>query len=130
MSEAAQSRPSLARVHTRASETKRNSALDEGIRIIKDGEAFEVRIGDVTPALEADLRRHSGMGLFKLLTVCGEDPGSDVLTAFEWLARRIRDEQVEFEDVEFSFADILSDGFDVASAGDPTDNDSDADPQT
>lgn len=113
------SRPSLARTHTRSSEGKRNAALDEGIRIIKDGEAFEVRVGDVTPALEAELRRHSGMGLFKLLTTCGEDPGSDVLSAFEWLARRIRGEKVDFDDIEFSFADILSEGFDVESAGTP-----------
>lgn len=110
-------RPSLARTHTRKSEGKRNEALDDGVRITIDGDVFEVRVGDVTPALAAELRRHSGMSFMRLMQSISADPDVDLLTSFEWLARRVRGEQVDFEDVEFTYADMLSDAFDVDKAG-------------
>lgn len=110
-------RPSLARTHTRSSEAKRNEALDQGVRVVIDGDEFVVRVGDVTPALAAELRRHAGMSFMKLMNSLSDDPDVDLLTAFEWLARRVRGEDVAFEDVEFSYEDVFSDAFDVEAAG-------------
>jgi hypothetical protein len=128
MSEAA-ARPSLARVQTRASEKKRNEMLDTGLKITVDGEVFEVRVGDVTPAIAAELRKHTGMGFFKLMSTCAEDPDVDVLSAFEWLARRVRGEDVDFADVELTYEQLLGDDFDVAASA-ARDGGEDEDPQT
>lgn len=112
-------RPPLARAHTRTTEAKRDEALNEGIRLTMDGETFEVRFGDMTPALERELRRETGMSFFKLLTLCGEDPGSDVLSTLKWLALRIRGEEVGLDDVEVTIGDLITERVDVSSAGEP-----------
>lgn len=111
------SRPSLARKHTRSSEDKRTAQLDTGLRITVEGDVFEVRIGDVTPELARELRALTGMSFMRLLSLCGEDPDVDVLTAFEWLARRVRGEDVELSQIQFTYADLMSDEFDIAEAG-------------
>lgn len=113
-----ETRPSLARRHTRGTEKARNTELDRGIRITVEGDVFEVRVGDVTPALAAEFRRQTGMSFNRLMETIAQDPDIDVLTAFEWLARRVRGESdVELSDVEFSYADMMSDEFDVSEAG-------------
>lgn len=111
-----ESRPSLSRKHTRASDDKRKSDLNRGLKITVDGDEFVVRIGDVTPDLAAQVRRHTGMSFMRVMDLCGEDPDVDVLTAFEWVARRLRGEDVAYSQVEFSYYDIESDAFDVSEA--------------
>ena len=51
-------RPSAARKHTRTTKAKADDALDQGYRIIIDGVAHEARLGDVTPEIARELRRH------------------------------------------------------------------------
>lgn len=87
---AAPDRPSLARKHTRTTETHREEGLDEGIVMNIDGEVFEARVGDMTPELTRELRAACGMGFMTLMNTCGTDPDIDVVSSFVWLARRIR----------------------------------------
>lgn len=110
-------RPSLARTHTRQSEGKRKEGLDEGMRVTVDGDVFEVRLGDVTPALAAEVRKNTGMSFMKLMQTLSDDPDIDLLTVFEWLARRVRGEDVELWQVEFTYGDAAEDGFDITAAG-------------
>lgn len=107
-------RPSTARKVTRTTEAKRESDLDNGLRISIEGEPYEVRIGDITSTLARELRAKVGFGPMQLIRQCAIDPDVDLLSAFVWLARRIGGELVRFEDVEVTYAQLLSDGFDVS----------------
>lgn len=124
----APARPSLARKHTTSSEKKRDEALDAGVRLTIEGVVYEARVGDVTPAIARELRQAIGMGFMGLMNTVAEDPDIDVVSAFVWVARRIKGEFVAFEDVEVSYKQMLSEGFDVDVAGaEEVDTD---DPQT
>lgn len=112
-------RPSLAPKHTRASEEKRNNELDSGLRITVDGEAYEVRLGDLSPALAREIRKVTGRSFNALTDLLSEDPDIDVVTDFVWVARRIRGEDVELEDVVVGYAQLLADGFNIERAGTP-----------
>jgi hypothetical protein len=111
-------RPSAAPKVTTSSEKNREEALDQGLRITLDDETFEVRVGDITSALARELRSQIGFGPMQLIRQCAVDPDVDLLSAFVWLARRIAGDLVRFEDVEVTYAQLLSDGFDVATPGD------------
>jgi hypothetical protein len=113
MSNTQKARPTTARKVTRSSETKREAVLDSGLRITVEGEVYDVRLGDVTPALARELRAAIGMGPLQLINATGIAPDVDLLSAFVWLARRIRGEYVRIEDVSVSYQAMLSDGFDV-----------------
>lgn len=106
-------RPSTARKVTRSSEASREDALDQGLRITMEGEVFEVRVGDITSAMAREVRANLGFGPMQLIRQCAIDPDVDLLSAFVWLARRISGELVRFSDVEVTYAQLLSDGFDV-----------------
>jgi hypothetical protein len=110
-------RPTTARKVTRTSEANREDALDQGLRITIDGEAHEVRVGDITSPLARELRAKIGFGPIQLIQLCGADPDVDLISAFVWLARRISGEMVRFEEVEVTYAQLLSDGFDVDVPG-------------
>lgn len=112
-------RPTTARKVTRKTEESRESALDHGLRITMEGEDFEVRVGDITPTMARELRSNIGCGPMQLIRQCAIDPDVDLLSAFVWLARRIAGELVRFEDVEVTYAQLLSDGFDVSTPGKP-----------
>lgn len=117
MTTPAKSRPTTARKVTRTTETKRESELDQGLLISIDGEDFAVRLGDITSTLARELRAKLGFGPMQLIRQCSVDPDVDLLSAFVWLARRIAGEMVRFEDVEVTYAQLLSDGFDVSAPG-------------
>lgn len=108
------SRPTTARKVTRKTEEKRDDALDQGVSLTIDGESYVVRVGDVTPQIARELRNESGMSFMRLIGTVSSDPDIDVISAFVWLARRIRGEDVAFGDVEVTYGQILSDGFDVS----------------
>lgn len=107
-------RPSTARKVTPRSEKTRKDALDQGLRITMDGQSFDVRLGDVTPAMARELRNNTGMGPLQLINATSISPDVDLLSAFVWLARRQRGEFVSFDAVEVSYKQMLSDGFDVS----------------
>ena len=111
-------RPSTTRKVTRTSEENRENALDQGLRITMEGEVFEVRVGDITSAMAREVRTNLGFGPMQLIRQCAIDPDVDLLSAFVWLARRINGELVRFSDVEVTYAQLLSDGFDVDVPGD------------
>lgn len=111
------SRPTTARKVTRKTEAKREDALDQGLRITLDGEVFDVRLGDITSTMARELRAKLGFGPMQLVGQLAVDPDVDLLSAFVWLARRIAGELVRFEDVEVTYAQLLSDGFDVTAPG-------------
>lgn len=110
-------RPTAARKVTRTTEANREDALDQGLRITLEGEVFEVRVGDITSTMARELRAHMGFGPMQLIRQCAIDPDVDLLSAFVWLARRISGELVRFEEVEVTYAQLLSDGFDVTTPG-------------
>lgn len=110
-------RPSTARKVTRTTEKKREAALDMGLRVTMEGEVFEVRVGDVTSTMARELRARLGFGPMQLIKQTAIDPDIDLLSAFVWLARRIKGEMVSFDAVEVSYAQMLEDGFDVALPG-------------
>lgn len=110
-------RPTTARKVTRTTEANREDALDQGLRITLEGEVFEVRVGDITSSMARELRAHMGFGPMQLIRQCAIDPDVDLLSAFVWLARRISGELVRFEEVEVTYAQLLSDGFDVTTPG-------------
>lgn len=114
-------RPSTARKVTRKTEENRESALDQGLRINLDGEVFDVRLGDITSPMARELRAKIGCGPMQLVAQLATDPDVDLLSAFVWLARRIAGEMVRFEDVEVTYAQLLSDGFDVSTPGKESD---------
>lgn len=113
-----ESRPSLARKHTRKTEENRTDALDSGMTITLDGETYEVRIGDITPSLARAVRREFGCGPQSLIRQLAADPDIDLLAGFIWLARRIRGEGVDLEDVEagVSYASLTADDFSAGVA--------------
>lgn len=97
---AAQNRPSLARKDTRTAKGKRDAALDEGVRLIVDGEVYEVRAGDLNALESRELRRQVGMTFPQLVDDLDRAPDIDLIAALMWLARRLRGERdVTFEDV-------------------------------
>lgn len=93
------SRPPLQRKHTRKTEESRQAALDTGLRIVADGEVYEVRLGDITPSIAREVRREFNMGPQRFLATMAADPDVDLLAGFMWLARRIRGEYADLETV-------------------------------
>lgn len=110
-------RPSAARKHTRSTDAKRTDALEQGLRITIDGEAYTVRLGDVTSTMTRELRRATGMSFNQVMNLVQTDPDSDVIAAFIWVARRIAGEKVDVDDVVVTYTQLLDDGFDVALPG-------------
>lgn len=106
-------RPTTARKHTRATEEKRETDLDQGVRLTIEGESYEARIGDVTPAIARELRKHTGMGFMTLMNTMSVDPDVDLVSAFVWVARRIKGEFVAFDDVIVGYSALLADGFEM-----------------
>lgn len=110
-------RPSLARKVTPGSEKNRQAHLDQGVRVVVDGDPFAVRLGDVTPQLARELRRTWGGSFNKLINELNDDPDIDSLAALIWLARRVAGEQVELDDVEVTYEQVLGGGFEIEIAG-------------
>lgn len=106
-----------ARRENPADRKAQDAALDEGIRITLDGQSYELRVGDITSSLTRELRAKSGMSFNKLMEYLVTDPDSDVIAAAIWVARRTAGEDVAFEDVEVSYRQLLSEGFDVSAPG-------------
>jgi hypothetical protein len=109
-------RPSAARQHTRTSKAESAAALDQGIRIFIGDEAYEARIGDVTPGIARELRQTTGMGFMRLCQTLSVDPDIDLVCAFIWVARRIRGEYVDLESIEVDYRTLLED-FEFELAG-------------
>lgn len=110
-------RPSLNRKHTRASDTNREEALDAGVQLTIDGIEYVARVGDVTSEIARELRAATGMGFLKLIDLVTEDPDIDIIAALVWIARRIKGERIAYVDVSVTYAQMLSDDFDVDVAG-------------
>lgn len=110
-------RPALARKVTPGSEKSRLDALDQGVKFTIDDATYEVRVGDVTPQLGREIRNSLGMSFQKLMDEVVRDVDVDTISAFVWIARRIKGEQVALDDVTVTYADMLSDGFDIDVAG-------------
>jgi hypothetical protein len=116
------SRPASRKV-TRTTEANREDALEQGIRITLDGESYEVRLADVTPALTRELRRSTGMSFNQLMREVTTDPDLDSLAGFVWMARRIAGDTVEVDDVVVTYAQLLDEGFEVALPGKRSEDD-------
>lgn len=115
-----QDRRPPARKQTAASRKRaamsKEEALSQGYRLTIDGEVHEAQLGDVTPAIARELRKHIGLGFLGLMRAMATDADVDLLSAAVWVARRIAGDAVEFDDVEVSYAQMLGDDFEVAVA--------------
>lgn len=111
-------RPQLVRKVTPKSEANRKAPLEEGVRITIGGETFEVRVGDISAIHERELRREWGGSFEALSDELGGKPGIDSISAFVWFARRMRGDEVGFDDVVYTYRDVFADDFEVALAGD------------
>lgn len=101
-------RPALQRKHTRTTETKRSSELNEGITIVVDGEDYTVTAGDLSALDTMALRRETGFSFRSLAASLQTDPDVDLVAALVWLARRIDGEQM------LSYAEVARDiGYDA-----------------
>lgn len=110
------SRPA-SRKHTARTETKRDEAMESGLKITLEGEVYEVRLGDVTSNLTRELRRGTGMSFNQLMREVTTDPDVDSIAGFVWLARRIAGERVDIEDVVVTYTQLLGDDFEVDVPG-------------
>ena len=123
-------RPTLVRKHTSSSEKKRQENLNLGARITVGDEVYEARLGDITPTFGRQIRAAVGYGFMDLLDRLGESPELDYVAEFIWVARRIRGEAVELDDIELDYADLLDESFEVAEpAPQPTIEDEGANPE-
>lgn len=109
-------RPSLARKVTPASEAKREEALDDGVRMVVEGVEYVVRLGDMTAPLAREFRRNYGASFNALQEELSADPDLDSIAAFMWLAKRIEGEDLPFDEITVSYAQMLT-GFEIAVAG-------------
>lgn len=96
--------------------TSKEEALSQGYRLTIDGQSYEAQLGDVTPAIARDLRRATGFGFLGLMRAMSTDADVDLVSAAVWVARRVAGDQVPFEEVEVTYAQMLGDGFEVAVA--------------
>lgn len=114
-------RPPLRPMHTRGTEENRNSALDQGARIILDGTAYEVRAGDLNGLTAARLRKECGYSFNRLLELLSEDADLDVLGALVWLSRIVKGEHVSLNEVleGIGYQQIIDEGFDVELIQEP-----------
>lgn len=110
-------RPTLQKKVTRVSKAKQDEGLDRGIKITIDGEEYEARVGDVTGKIGGDLRRATGYSFMRLMDLVADDPDLDVLLAWVYVSRRIKGEDIAFDDVELTYAQVLGDGFEIELAG-------------
>jgi len=106
-------RPPLARKHTPATEAKRNAVLDEGVRIVFEGETYEVRAGDLNAIDVRDLRKELGLSFMGLMRGLHEDADIDLLVGLIWLARRVRGENLPYAAVAAEIGYLAMDGIEV-----------------
>lgn len=107
------SRPAPGRKQTLRTEKNTDAVLDAGLKITVDGETYEVRLGEVSSTLARELRRGTGIKLSELFFEIINSPDVDSIAGFVWLARRIRGERVDVDDVIVTYAQILADDFEV-----------------
>lgn len=81
-------RPSLAKRQTRATDKARQEAMDLGVSIVVDGKTYTVRQGEMTSQDVMHLRRETGFSFRGLMVSTSRDPDIDVIAALVWLARR------------------------------------------
>lgn len=99
-------RPSAARKDTRKTKENRQSALDQGVRITLDGEAYEVRLGDVTPSLARRFRLEYKAPFTDLLEELDGATDIDSIAGVVWMARLLRGDDVSFDEIDLGYGDI------------------------
>ena len=85
----------MAPKHTTKTEKNRESANNEGVRIVVDGVSYAVREADLTSLDISALRREVCLSFVGLMgALQGDQPDIDLLAALVWLARRQDGEQM------------------------------------
>lgn len=114
-------RPPLARQHTRSTEAKRDEGLDEGFSFVDtDGKRLSVRVRDVKGRHDAALHRAIGLDFMGLLDALSRRQGLDLLAAVVWFGRLVHtDNAGTYEDTlaDFSYSDVLALDIDEADKG-------------
>lgn len=119
-----ESRPPLQRKHTRKTEDNRKAALEEGVKISYDGEEYVVKAGDISSQAARRFRREVGTSVRGVMEELGTDPDIDSVAALVWLARLLRGEDIELDDVAMTYDDL--DRIEVEKPGPEDENDPEA----
>ena len=115
------SRPPLNRKHTRKTEENRKAALEEGVKISYEGEEYVVKLGDISAQVARRFRRDVGCSVQAAMNELSTDPDIDSVAALVWLARLLRGEDVELDDVAMTYGDLDEIEVEQAGAGDEND---------
>lgn len=110
-------RPANVRKVTTKTEANRREALDAGLRFKYDGEWLYLRAADVSSELAREFRKVTGHSFRWLMETIAEDFDIDLLTDAVWVAKRIRGDEVEVDEIRVDYALIASDDFDIEEAG-------------
>ncbi len=113
-----ENRPSLQRKDTRKTKEARQAELDAGVRITHDDKTYEVRLGDVSPQIARRFRLEYGSSFMRLINELGRDPDIDTVAGIVWMARLLGGEDLEFKDVEVTYADM--EDYDVERVDSPS----------
>lgn len=98
-------RPSTVRKDTRKTKESQQAILEQGIRLTVGEDVHEVRLGDVDAATERKFRRAYGLPVLGLMEEFNDAPGLDTFAALIWLSRILKGEDIELDDVPFTYAD-------------------------
>ena len=121
-------RPTTARKTTRKVTEKRDSMLDEGLRLTIEGEDYTIRAGDLNALDARELRKQVGMTFVELIQGFGTHPDIDLVAAVVWLARRIKgDRTLTYDAVAEAMGYDVFDTIEFAEAG--PDEDAATDPE-
>lgn len=105
------SRPSTTPRETRKTIEKADANLEAGMVVTFEGDDYEVRVGDMTPALTRELRRATGFSFMQLLAQMAVNPDVDSVAAWVWLAKRVDGETVALSEIDerVTYASIQAD---------------------
>jgi len=115
-------RPALQRQHTRTTDEKRDSGLDEGVSFLdEDGTRLNVRVRDVKGSHDAALVAATGLDFMGLLSALSQRQGLDLLSAVVWFGRLVNGRDAgTYESVrdDFGYEDVINLDMDEPGAGD------------
>jgi len=115
-------RPALQRQHTRTTDEKRDSGLDEGVSFLdEDGTRLNVRVRDVKGSHDAALVASIGLDFMGLLSALSQRQGLDLLSAVVWFGRLVNGRDAgTYESVrdDFGYEDVINLDMDEPGVGD------------
>jgi hypothetical protein len=92
-------RPTLAKKHTTASESKRDKMLDDSFGIRIDGIDYVLTPADLTGVQELRIRRETGYSVTTLIQELQTAPGVDLIAMFMWACSLSQGKSADLEQI-------------------------------